>query len=204
MGTGALTRLAGLVAVLGAGGQQTVAGRQVPSFSRLLCSSRIFLRPPTLLLFGGGSDLASTHGLDGGASSLSSEAALTSSLLLLLPCCLNFAPPNSGRSTIERLWCCWCSFRRCCRRADRSGGRLLYSSGLILCSVARSALSRLVGDTRPYLVGWEDTQLVPKATGLSKSSIPRLRDRLFSRNRGMELLPNSVILPIRRLSRGRR
>ena len=35
----------------------------------------------------------------------------------------------------------------------------MYSSGLILCSVARSALSRLVGDTRPYLVGWEEIYL---------------------------------------------
>ena len=126
-----------------------MAGRQVPSFSRLLCSSRIFLRPPTLLLFGGGSDLASTHGLDGGASSLSSEAALTSSLLLLLPCRFSL---NSGRSTMERRcwWCCWCCRRRCCRRADRSSGRLLYSGGFPLRSLA---LSRRVGDTRPYRVG---------------------------------------------------
>ena len=54
---------------------------------------------------------------------------------------------------MERLWCC---FRRC-RRPDRSSGRLLYSSGLLLFSMEKSALCRFVGETRPYLVGWEDS-----------------------------------------------
>ena len=138
-GSEALTRLAGSLH----------AAAVVASFSLLLCSSRILLRPPTLLLFASAPHIGLE---DGGASSRSSEAALTSSLLLLLPCCCFSL--NSGRSTMERRcccwWSCWCCLRRCCRRADRSSGRLLYSGGFPLRSLA---LSRRVGDTRPYRVG---------------------------------------------------